>query len=619
MNSPNKYLVLTNGATSDVENDKVLRLDYRLNKESTHKLNLSLPEFVSSVYHLPDRTLDLLELAGYIFGMDRCISRGKHDSVEYHAWSRNITLKQKVRDFDFWDSKIVKELLSDVLTFMLGDNDITLEFEAGHDTPPVDLFDKSDFSISEGDSPIDVTLFSGGLDSLAGALELLANSKNRIILASHQSNNTTKKTQNRIVEVLKEKYPNRISHYHYRCHLMDKRATDETQRSRSFLFTSIAFALASAHKQSSFCVFENGITSLNLRRREDLANSRASRTTHPRTIKKLEQFFSLVNGAKFTIKHPYLFKTKSDVLEIISNLEPGLLASTVSCTKTNFAKGESTHCGECFQCIDRRLASYSRNMQSLDHKGLYHFDILSESLKPDAKTIAIDYIRQAKFISETTVDGFYDEFLLDLSNVIEYLDKNCDDLEMAERLWKLFRRHSESVKSALSNIRIEFDDIFSTIPGKDTLLSLISNREYLKDDSIRIVEKLCQILDNSVSEMFATHKPKDEPDLNQKVGALLRSHYEEIRSEYPTKSFALAKVVPDHQWESSDILIETKYIRSSTTPSVATEGIAADLTKYPKNKFILFVVYDPEHKIKTDNVFKKDIELHGRNIVSIIR
>lgn len=66
-------------------------------------------------------------------------------------------------------------------------------------------------------------------------------------------------------------------------------------------------------------------------------------------------------------------------------------------------------------------------------------------------------------------------------------------------------------------------------------------------------------------------------------------------------------------------LIEAKYIRDSTSPSKATEGIASDLTKYPSSSFILFVVYDPMHAIQSDETFRSDIEAKGRNWVLIVR
>jgi len=119
--------------------------------------------------------------------------------------------------------------------------------------------------------------------------------------------------------------------------------------------------------------------------------------------------------------------------------------------------------------------------------------------------------------------------------------------------------------------------------------------------------------------MFKRNKPSDEIDLNQKLGALLRTHEDKVRSEHPTVSFACARVVPDHMVRQSDLLIEAKYIRGKTPPSKATDGIAADLTKYPSTSFILFVVYDPSHKINDDTTFCSDIEHKGRNKVLIVR
>jgi hypothetical protein len=127
------------------------------------------------------------------------------------------------------------------------------------------------------------------------------------------------------------------------------------------------------------------------------------------------------------------------------------------------------------------------------------------------------------------------------------------------------------------------------------------------------------VLRQGITEMFVKNKPKNEADLNEKIGALLRTHDAKFRSEYPTVSFACAKVIPDHQNMAEDILVEAKYIRETTSPSVATEGIAADLTKYQNDKYIIFVIYDPYHNIASDNVFIGDIEAKGRNRVVIIR
>ena len=618
--SPSRvHTVLANGAKAPAGSEEPLVLDYRANKPCSRRINLSLPQFVRNLYHLPDRTLDLLELASYVFGADRCISRGRIDAVEYHSWSRAIHIVIKVRDFDFWSDAKVTKCLLDALRFMMGDHDLNVSFQPNHKTPPTGLFDDEKFQPNVDENGLKVALFSGGVDSLAGALDLLTSGKENLILASHQANNIARRTQRSLYAALERRYPHRIQHYPFQCNLQGKRAVDETQRSRSFLFTSIAYALATAHERSCFYIFENGVTSINLHRREDLANSRGSRTTHPQTIAKLQDFFSLVAGKKIKILQPFLNMTKGDVMARVCQIAPELLASSVSCSRSSFAKGDATHCGKCFQCVDRRFAAFSKGLEEYDHRGLYTFDILSEPLDREVKTVAIDYIRQAISFAQESPDLFHDNYLFDISQVIDYLPSGGNELDRIEELWKLYHGHGHSVRNALFAMRAEYDDVFTSKPKEGSMFSLISEREYLKDDTERLADALEPVLVQGVTEMFAKNRPKNEPDLNEKVGALLRTHDSKFRSEYPTTSFACAKVIPDHENISANILIEAKYLRNKTTPSVATEGIAADLTKYPKDKFIIFVVYDPTHMIPSDEVFKSDIHAHGRNRVLIIR
>jgi len=617
MKTPRKrHLVLANGATGPPDVRQALRLHY-IKGQPGQIIHIALPQFVQNVFYLPSRVLDLLEIATYIFAADRCLSRGPKVAVEYHSWSRYFDFYIRVRDHKFWAREDVVRLLADALTFMTGDAEYTFHFEPGHTTPPTNLFDKPAFSIDPGESKVVTTLFSGGLDSLSGVLELLSNGDAKIILVSHQSQPGTIHTQRALVEALKAKYPNRIHHYSFNCTLREKRGPEETQRTRSFLYTSIAYAIASAYKQDNFFVFENGVTSINLYRREDLANARASRTTHPQTIAKIKALFSLLGDTEFKICLPYLFKTKAEVLGDLKTRSPELISSTVSCTRTFKVEGEATHCGHCFQCIDRRIAAYSAEAEEFDHQGLYVSDLINDPINDaEAKTTALDYIRQAKSLLYDSIDKFASEHLDELAQIVGYLPEDLSESETVNKLWEIFRRHGLQVKKALLRMRSLHDDVFGPI-HKDSLLGIVSEREYLKPELIRLAETLSAIIGPAIGEMFAENKPKDEPDLNKKLGALLRTHNDRIRSEHPTASFACAQVVPDHL--DADLLIEAKYIRGKTSPSKATEGIAADLTKYPTDKFILFVIYDPQHKIASDKIYCSDIESKGRNKVLIIR
>jgi len=611
------HVVLANGAKGPSDVQSPLRLNY-IPGTADRVIRTGLPNFVRDVYHLPPRILDLLEIAIYVFAADRLLSRGPKSAVEYRAWSRSLQFHIRVREHDFWSQPSVVSELSDALKFMTGDADYSFCFEPGHDTPPTNLFDRPGFSVQSGDE-VRVALFSGGLDSLCGVLELLESDRSKVILVSHQSQTGTIRTQNALVEALKVQYPDRVLHYTFACTLRGIRAREETQRTRSFLYTSIAYAIASAYHQDAFHVYENGITSVNLHRREDLANSRASRTTHPQTMGRMAKLFSMLAGAPVTINLPFLYKTKPDVIAMLLAKAPDLISSAVSCTRTFQTLGQATHCGYCFQCVDRRIASHAAEADNRDHRGLYTHDIITSKIDDrEARTTLVDYVRQAITLAESTPDSFEDEYLTELADLLDYSPMGTTDEEKLQRFWELFKRHGLQVKESLARMRHLYDDLSQPL-STHSLLHIVSSREYLKPEQSRLVESIILLISPALGDMFSRCKPLDETDLNEKLGALLRTHYDKLQSEHPTVSFACAKVVPDHQLLKVGVLIEAKYIRKRTSPSQATEGIAADLTKYPPDAFVLFVVYDPTHQIHSDSLFREEIEAKGRNRVIIIR
>ena len=86
----------------------------------------------------------------------------------------------------FWNKPEVKQALSAALKFVTGDREYRFNFQPGHSTFPTGLFDKEEFSVAS-EKNVSVILFSGGLDSLAGALERLVNTDDQVCLISHQS------------------------------------------------------------------------------------------------------------------------------------------------------------------------------------------------------------------------------------------------------------------------------------------------------------------------------------------------------------------------------------------------------------------------------------------------
>ena len=620
MSSSTPKVFLCNGAGRPkdlAKNAKVTSLSY-CRDNPDRNVNLQLPGFVAQLFHLPPRILDLLEIAAFVFAGDRTASRGSKDAVELHAWRRVMRFVIRVRDADFWNQASVKQRLSAALLFMTGDRAYLFDFEPGHSTPPTSLFDREEFAVTPKE-PSSVVLFSGGIDSLAGVLDRLESTKENLYLISHRSGQpSTKRTQKKLIEALIPRYPGRIHHYSFDCGFHHYRAPEETQRTRAFLFSSIAFALAHSLSLDSFFAYENGVTSLNFLRRQDLIGARASRTTHPKTQYLMSQFLSELNGSRFTVLNPFWNKTKTDVMSLLNQVNGrNLIGSTVSCSKAFQRLEPATHCGSCFQCIDRRLAAYAAGLQDVDNVGIYSKDIFTDPIEsPETRTTALDYIRQAIRFSTETDDAFALARLSELAEITDYIPGTED--EAVEAVWQLCHRHGEQVLVALKEIRRHRDDL--RYPVRDgSLLQLISDREYLKENPERLAGRIAAMLQETIPVAFRKVMPKNENEVNDQIDALLRANGDDFRREFPTTQFCLAKVVPDHEAKAAALLIEAKYIRKTTSPSKASEGIAADITKYPEGAYILFVVYDPERAIVDDEKFKTDIQNKRDCLVAVIR
>ena len=613
-------IFLCNGASppGDVEESHCTVLNYQNSSAGKANVRLGLPDFVRSVYHLPPRCLDLLEIAAYVFAGDRSTHRGSRIGVEYQGWARDLHFVLRVRDYAFWSKPTVQDALKSALAFVTGDQSYEFTFQPGHTTHPTSLFDKEDFQV-ETKAGLSIILFSGGLDSLTGAVQRLRESDDRICLVSHQSQGGTIRTQRGLVGALHQAHPGRVSHYQFRTHLQVIRAREESQRTRSFLYGSIAFAIAMAFERDRFFIFENGVTSLNFARREDLLNARASRTTHPQTVGRLASLFSTIAEQTFTIEVPFLWNTKTEVVEYLKASGYGkLLSSSVSCSRTFNSGTHATHCGECFQCLDRRIGVYGAAADQLDNASLYATDIITASIpSQEGKTTVVDYIRQAANFSNWNQGYFYNRSLDDLQHLLEWVPGCDDEIDLVEKVWDLCSRHGQQVARALRRMRDIHEAVFNPLMP-DSLLKVVSDREFLREPIERLVDAIQDRLQTTLPKSFQSTPPANEKDLNDKIEGLLEGWRGDLHREHPAVPFAGAGVVPDFSSDRGHLLIEGKYIRRGTPPSKVTEGMAADLTKYPQEAHIMFVVYDHDRAIRDRDELKRDFESRGRCTVSIL-
>ena len=113
--------------------------------------------------------------------------------------------------------------------------------------------------------------------------------------------------------------------------------------------------------------------------------------------------------------------------------------------------------------------------------------------------------------------------------------------------------------------------------------------------------------------MFAKGRlPADENDFNQKLGAAIGTFRSDLVSEHPTLGFACAGFTPDHELlDGAGLLIESKYVRGSTTPGKIRDPISADITNTPPGKHLLVLVFDPESAIPDRRSFESEFESKG--------
>lgn len=434
--------------TFDQKHDLRLRLH---GEDGLDKITLCIEDINERMFrNVSPEFQDLLEIATYVYAADQAIVRKADDVDSFGAgWRRHFHFIIPVRNPDFWNRIEIRESLSTTLGFL---SDDAYEFDFDLLQHP-QTFQEYLSLIDNGElfgHPQRVALFSGGLDSLAGAIEEVLNQKNKVMLVTHKSTHKLDKRHQALQDMLKKKAgENAPFHVTVRIHKNKKLNREYTQRTRSFLFACIGATVARLLGLSSIYFYENGVISLNLPVCAQVVGGRATRTTHPKAIKGFEQILSLVAGEQFAVKTPFIWKTKAKIVEIITRAGcQEMIAASTTCTHTWEMTKKFTHCGSCSQCIDRRFAVIAAKADSYDPSGAYKTDIFTQSMSKDADKIMIaSYLERANQVDE--IKDVHD-FVSRYSEVVRALPYLDVDINKAVQLaFDLYKRHAEEVMRAL--------------------------------------------------------------------------------------------------------------------------------------------------------------------------
>ncbi|MGO8762845.1 MAG: hypothetical protein ACLP2P_09285 [Desulfobaccales bacterium] len=238
------------------------------------------------------------------------------------AWTRQITLHLPVSPG--WVSLAPR--LSRVLNFLTGD-DWTLKLREAK----LDLGLKGEWP--QPWRPDGVMLFSGGLDSLVGALEALEAGQ-RLLLVSHYDFGQLAGIQQGLAAALLGHYgPGRVHHLGLRVQFPE--APELSMRSRSLLYLGLGLAAAAGFGIATPLIIpENGWISLNPPLTANRLGSCSTRTTHPYFLEQLTGLWRAV-GLVNPLVNPYKNFTKGEVAGRGGNREllGRLFRLSVSCAR----------------------------------------------------------------------------------------------------------------------------------------------------------------------------------------------------------------------------------------------------------------------------------------------
>ena len=403
--------------------------------------------------NIPEQFFDLVEIAAYVYCADQALRRIGQDTDTFGGnWHRGMHFHVPVRCVDLWNRSEIKEALTEALTFLSDDN-FTFTFSKAQHAPAFQQYLGFSAHGHTGRGFERVVMFSGGLDSLAGAIEETLVNKSRVVLVTHESTSKNARLLRQIQEMLSAKAGTLTPlHLRVRANKSKYLGKEYTQRTRSFLFASFGVTVAKMMGIDTLRFYENGIVSLNLPVSAQVIGSRATRTTHPRTLAAFQNLFSLLGDAPFTVENPYLWETKADIVKKIIKASCGeMIQASTSCAHTWERTKDHTHCGACSQCIDRRLAITAADAISLDPVAQYRRDIFIDP-RPvdDDKMILAAYLDRATAMHEIpNVSRFISTFP-QVADVFPFVPGGAT--KVAEKCFDLYKRHSEEVGDALKKI-----------------------------------------------------------------------------------------------------------------------------------------------------------------------
>lgn len=303
-----------------------------------------------------ERAIDLVLVAALVNAGDTRVSRS---SNAQDGWTREIDLYVPVSAPKVWNDE--RRSIEALLRFLTGDR-WRVFFRARTNRTAI-LANQPTRSVI--DRSTEVCLLSGGLDSLIGAIDLLANDK-RPLFVSHYWDAETAKAQTYLLKALQNHFSaDRIKTLRVRLGFdrrhLDTGETETTQRGRSFLFYALAALAASAfNRPMTVDIPENGLIALNVPLDPLRFGALSTRTAHPHVLAGMRRLTDAV-GLSVSLTNRYRHMTKGEMVAGCADGEflRNVVGNSMSCSspaKARYKGLSPRHCGCCVPCLIRRAS-----------------------------------------------------------------------------------------------------------------------------------------------------------------------------------------------------------------------------------------------------------------------
>jgi hypothetical protein len=329
-----------------------------------------------------ERAWDFTTFALAAVAADEAVSRLRSPD----GWTRELDLLVAVADPAFWNTQ--RDRLTQALRYLSGDI-WSVEFIGGGATPAPHASARS--------RPEDmVCLLSGGMDSLIGAIDVVAEGLNPL-LVSQMAKGDTKDQRRFAAEIATGSLHLQLNH-----HARPPHASERSQRARSLAFLGFGVLAATCLRQHAsggkveLRVPENGFISQNVPLTPLRTGSLSTRTTHPFFLRLIQEMLDAAD-LRVRIRNPYEHMTKGEMLSACSdqNLLRQLVDGTTSCGR--YSRTGFRHCGRCVPCQVRRAAYLAWGQPDGTAKG-YKYEQLGHY---DDKHARFDDVRSVAIAIET--------------------------------------------------------------------------------------------------------------------------------------------------------------------------------------------------------------------------